>query len=457
MLNMEIRANTCALLILSMLRQFSTSTQTTLTVQLGRIKESRTSSLSSTETAPECLRFKEEPAFDAGRATNSSLMKPYRWQAFRKHINMEAEASSSDDSTISETIKTELTPSVPPYEVNSMILCSHTDNLFYEAKIIAVKMQENGDYMYTVHYQGWSKRYDENIPHSRSASRFRPFTPDNIELAKIEMKEAKARAAELIKKKRPQKTEIRRGRSTVQLLESSSNSCRNVKSLGSYNVLGSNSVESLSRSSSTNEAISVPEKLKGLLENDRNLVENELMLPRLPCRLTVSKIMKEYVMHVRKLDAVCSEVKVHKGRARYWKGVVAALDECAENMKSFFDLIIASDILYPSEKLRHKDLTEETSGVVHLHNISDILKEPERGVCASEYYGFIYLLRLLVKFPEMIEFMLCDNDSKEILTVFVQSFLRYLGNNSEKFFDPEVDYETITEEYKIRLLQNSKI
>lgn len=38
-------------------------------------------------------------------------------------------------------------------------------------------------------------------------------------------------------------------------------------------------------------------------------------------------------MHVRKLDAVCSEVKVHKGRARYWKGVVAALDECADNME----------------------------------------------------------------------------------------------------------------------------
>lgn len=38
-------------------------------------------------------------------------------------------------------------------------------------------------------------------------------------------------------------------------------------------------------------------------------------------------------MHVRKLDAVCSEVKVHKGRARYWKGVVAALDECTNNLE----------------------------------------------------------------------------------------------------------------------------
>ncbi|KAL3993580.1 MRG family protein [Acanthocheilonema viteae] len=374
---------------------------------------------------------------------------------------MEAEASSSGNSTTSETVQTEPPPSVQPYEVNSMILCSHTDNLFYEAKIIAVKMQPNGDYMYTVHYQGWSKRYDENIPHSRSASRFRPFTPDNIELAKVEMKEAKARAAEMIKKKKPQKAEIRRGRSSLQLSESSSSKgtyvSRDVKSLVNHSALGSSSTESLSRSPFINEAVSVPEKLKALLENDRHLVENELKLPRLPCRLTVSKIMKEYVMHVRKLDAVCSEVKVHKGRARYWKGVVAALDECADNMKSFFDLVIASDILYPNEKLRHKDLTEEGSGIIHPHSISDLLNEPKRRLRASEYYGFIYLLRLLIRFPEMIEYMLCDNDSKEILTAFVQSFVRYLGSNSEKFFNPELDYETITQEYKLRLQQNSKL
>uniref|UniRef100_A0A0R3RQX9 MRG domain-containing protein n=1 Tax=Elaeophora elaphi TaxID=1147741 RepID=A0A0R3RQX9_9BILA len=385
---------------------------------------------------------------------------------------MEAEASSSDGSAISETAKTEVilcftvsnkkeeqyhipTSPISPYEVNSMILCSHTDNLFYEAKIIAVKMQTNGDYMYTVHYQGWSKRYDENIPHSRSASRFRPFTPDNIELAKIEMREAKARAAELIKKKKPHKTDIRRGRSATQLSESSSDASRDVKLTVNHSVLGSNAVESLSRTPSTSEAISVPEKLKALLENDRHLVENELKLPRLPCQLTVSKIMKEYVTHVRKLDAVCSEVKVHKGRARYWKGVVAALDECADNMKSFFDLVIVSDILYPSEKLRHKDLTEGTSAIIHLHDITDLLNEPKIGLRASEYYGFIYLLRLLVRFPEMIEYMLCDNDSKEILIVFVQSFVRYLGSNSDKFFNPELDYETITQEYKLRLLQNT--
>ncbi|KAM3719950.1 Chromatin modification-related protein [Dirofilaria immitis] len=370
---------------------------------------------------------------------------------------MEAEASSSNDSTANVIVKTEPASPIVPYEVNSMILCSHTDNLFYEAKIIAVKLQANGEYMYTVHYQGWSKRYDENIPHSKSASRFRSFTPDNIELAKIEMKEAKARAAMLVKRKKSQKTETRRGFPTaIQLSESSSNASRHVKLPVNHSVSEDNSSEGLSGSSSTSEAVSIPGKLKALLENDRHLVENELKLPCLPCRLTVSKIMKEYVTHVRKLDAVCSEVKVHKGRARYWKGVVAALDECVDNVESFFNLVLTSDILYQNEKLRHKDLIEGTSGVIH-HTVSDFLNEPKKGLRASEYYGFIYLLRLLIRFPEMIECMLCDSDSKEILSVFVQSFVRYLGSNSEKFFDPELDYEPITHEYKLRLLQNSNV
>ncbi|OZC07033.1 hypothetical protein X798_05959 [Onchocerca flexuosa] len=346
---------------------------------------------------------------------------------------MEAEASSSDGSTTSVNVKAAPTTPITPYQVNSMILCSHTDNLFYEAKIIAVKLQENGDYMYTVHYQGWSKRYDENISHSKSASRFRSFTPENIELAKIEMKEAKARAAELVKKKKPQKTETRRERPTMQLSESS-NAPRHVKLPISHSVFRGSSAEGLSRSPSTSEAISISEKLKALLENDRRLIENELKLPRLPSRLTVSKIMKE----------------------------------------CFFNLVIMSDILYQNEKLRHKDLTEGTSAVIYLHNVSgkralnhikfkehcvpkNFLNEPKRGLRASEYYGFIYLVRLLIRFPEMIEYMLCDNDSKEILSVFVQSFIRYLGSNSEKFFDPELDYEPITQQYKLRLLQSSKI
>lgn len=109
---------------------------------------------------------------------------------------MEAEASSSDGSTTSVTVKTAVnlcfaisnkrknrsvmkssfwpiffyrsfqpTTLITPYEVNSMILCSHTDSLFYEAKIIAVKLQENGDYMYTVHYQVVFKFFKEIEKH----------------------------------------------------------------------------------------------------------------------------------------------------------------------------------------------------------------------------------------------------------------------------------------------------
>lgn len=41
------------------------------------------------------------------------------------------------------------------------------------------------------------------------------------------------------------------------------------------------------------QKMSLPEKLKSLLENDHRMIEEELKLPRLPARSSVSKILKE--------------------------------------------------------------------------------------------------------------------------------------------------------------------
>ena len=39
-----------------------------------------------------------------------------------------------------------------PYELNSMVLCKHTDNLYYEAKIINVFQNKDGETAYRIHY-----------------------------------------------------------------------------------------------------------------------------------------------------------------------------------------------------------------------------------------------------------------------------------------------------------------
>uniref|UniRef100_A0A914QHE8 Tudor-knot domain-containing protein n=1 Tax=Panagrolaimus davidi TaxID=227884 RepID=A0A914QHE8_9BILA len=74
---------------------------------------------------------------------------------------------------------------VPPYTQSSLVLCKHTDNLYYEAKIIKAYQNKQGEWVYKLHYSGWNSRYDENIKHSDTPSRFMAHTPDNIEMTKV--------------------------------------------------------------------------------------------------------------------------------------------------------------------------------------------------------------------------------------------------------------------------------
>ncbi len=91
-------------------------------------------------------------------------------------------------------------PSTPsPYALHARVLCSHNDDHYYEAKIIAVEQDVGEEPVYTVHYQGWNQvrlqshwtfarplqRHDEKIPHAQTITRFKPYTPENVEKARV--------------------------------------------------------------------------------------------------------------------------------------------------------------------------------------------------------------------------------------------------------------------------------
>ncbi|PIO65178.1 hypothetical protein TELCIR_13164 [Teladorsagia circumcincta] len=81
-------------------------------------------------------------------------------------------------------------PRATRYEVNDKVLCKH-GLFFYEAKITDVE-EEAGEMIYTVHYQGWHKRYDERIRQSKCPEMFLPLTEANIAKAKADIQEASA-------------------------------------------------------------------------------------------------------------------------------------------------------------------------------------------------------------------------------------------------------------------------
>uniref|UniRef100_A0A915BMC1 MRG domain-containing protein n=1 Tax=Parascaris univalens TaxID=6257 RepID=A0A915BMC1_PARUN len=78
------------------------------------------------------------------------------------------------------------------YELNDRVLCQHTDNLYYDAKVVGVSTTASGVRLYTIHYKGWSKRYDEIFEESKAAYRLRPFTESDFAKAKAELKAAQA-------------------------------------------------------------------------------------------------------------------------------------------------------------------------------------------------------------------------------------------------------------------------
>jgi hypothetical protein len=88
------------------------------------------------------------------------------------------------DSSVSGSDDQQKTNAKDKYKLNDMILCRTNDRtgLFYEAKIKGV-IEENGETIYQVHYQGWHRRHDEDIPESEVNDRFQEFTPENKEKA----------------------------------------------------------------------------------------------------------------------------------------------------------------------------------------------------------------------------------------------------------------------------------
>ncbi|VDP31691.1 unnamed protein product [Heligmosomoides polygyrus] len=79
---------------------------------------------------------------------------------------------------------------VKKYDLNDKVMCRH-GRFYYEAKIIEIA-EEDGETMYTVHYQGWHKRYDERITQNETPDKFLPFTPEIVARCKKEIHEASA-------------------------------------------------------------------------------------------------------------------------------------------------------------------------------------------------------------------------------------------------------------------------
>uniref|UniRef100_A0A914D601 Tudor-knot domain-containing protein n=1 Tax=Acrobeloides nanus TaxID=290746 RepID=A0A914D601_9BILA len=75
------------------------------------------------------------------------------------------------------------------YEVGQQVLCFY-DGFYYPAKIMKI-FDVDGNSVYSIHYEGWNKRYDESIFEKDTPTRFLEFTPANVKKCKTEVEAAK--------------------------------------------------------------------------------------------------------------------------------------------------------------------------------------------------------------------------------------------------------------------------
>uniref|UniRef100_A0A0N5ADK6 MRG domain-containing protein n=1 Tax=Syphacia muris TaxID=451379 RepID=A0A0N5ADK6_9BILA len=372
----------------------------------------------------------------------------------------------------------------PSYSVNERVLCKCEDGLYYEAKIVRIGRTEDGTLYYKVHYQGWSKTYDEIIFQGMVPSRFISITPETLE----EALNARNARREIDKVDKDKKCKRRSSKNYIAgqkeldyegVNESASTAAttsyianrlarkRSFTSTSSCSEVELNVPTSVATPQNTEVSVAcrsggdrpvvnvkfnqcdlvgdnfvskwVSDALLVILERDRQLIEIDLKFRRLPAKYTASKIVAEYAKHIRQINKT-NKNQFTGEKAASWKLFMKGFDECSEAFLDVFDIIVPDRLLNNNEKLRHQDLVDK--GVVCLFDIADIFEDSKRGLRPSQCYGFIHVVRLLADFEDILKSWSAPGVTTQIFEIFVKAFLKWLGENVPRYVNFAADYET---------------
>lgn len=371
----------------------------------------------------------------------------------------------------------------PLYDVNGKVLCRAEDGLFYEAKIVRVGRAEDGGLFYKVHYQGWSKTYDESIHESLVETRFLDHTPESLK----EAQEAQVARRELErsdrdrrgKRKRKsmnwsrkdteeEKVSFENGHDKRKESVTSSSCSEELNGSSFFSPRANWSVKIGTPSGSGVEKIEansdarqeeffednsrcswINDKLLIILEEDRRLIETECRCPVLPAKVPATKIINEYARYIRQVDKT-NKQNFSGEKAQRWKRFVKGLDECIPGFLDYFDVSIEAHVLKDIERLRHRDLVN--SGTVNAFELSDIHdKEVSEGLRPSQCYGYIYIVRFLTHFEEILNCWSAGSSTTDSLPIFVRGLLKWLSQVAERYWNVDSDYEQVSDEFRQRL------
>ncbi|KAK7602322.1 hypothetical protein V9T40_007911 [Parthenolecanium corni] len=314
------------------------------------------------------------------------------------------------------------------------ILCYHGP-LIYEGKCIHLKEVE-AKFEYFIHYNGWSKNWDEWVPENRLLK----LNDENLK-----MKD------ELMKNRKNSKKTYKRRTSIGSAGDKEENNSRSNSpkpNLARKSVtipVSRNSFTRIERHDRQQDLLSLrkrkepattieyvenirvnvqlPENLRLLLCYDLDLITRRKKVTKVPARITVDEITDKYVTHKTSLTepALASRYK-----------------ETANALRNYFDLVLDKKLLYSFEKVQHLKLVENKTAFV-----------------ASSAYGAVHLVRLFVKVGHLIAHLPVDEIGASSVEENINDYLRYLNLNIGKFVNIE-DYQPTSSDYQKKVKEMAK-
>ncbi|KAI8394081.1 MRG-domain-containing protein [Radiomyces spectabilis] len=276
------------------------------------------------------------------------------------------------------------------FDKEERVLCYHGP-LLYEAKVIRREKREDNDDSeggrhYYIHYKGWKQTWDEWVPEERVLK----FTDTNIQ--------KQQQLKEMHSKRKPSRS------SNTSHPGSSAHDA--VESRGRKRHRDASTEKSRMEDDAKRPSFKVPmpESLKGLLVDDWENITKNRQVVRLPCEITVSKILGQYAQSKSADDMKDSEV----------------LNEVIQGIKLYFDKTLNNLLLYRVERKQHDELKSTY---------------PDKEV--SDLYGAEHLLRLFVELPSLITKSKVNPETLAVLKDMFADFLSFLQDHEKDYFHNE--------------------
>lgn len=315
-------------------------------------------------------------------------------------------------------------------KVGEKVICTH-HGFMYEAKVLTVRQDKDNpsEQNFFVHYQGWSKTWDEWVDEDRV------------------VKYTESTAAAMKEQKPPS-----RGKGSARKqnkLNSSISSCVSVSSLDGSpteekeiikverEVKDKKPIVSATKATTPHRSapndslkdedfelrrskhevkIKFPDELKNWLIDDDNNVKNK-KLSIIPAKVTIAAIFRDF-MNFKKTSTKLSTDKE------------VTLNECILGLKYYFNVMVGAHLLYKFERPQYQS----------------ILKEHGKDVDLTTLYGSVHLLRMLTKIGMMMSYTTLEHKDIQVITVYIHELLKFIKKQTN-MFDPDKCYQVAPPDY----------